>query len=215
MNLVIALDPGQRQDPAALVIVERILLARDNPTDHDRYRWDVAYAQQWALGTPHTSVVTDTLAVMHREGLEDARLVFDATGVGAVYEDMFRQARRDGRLRLWAQPIILTAGILDNGAHLAKRNVVGKYEAKLSSGQVAVRDIPLRKEIAKQHASFRAKFSQSGADTYEALRDGRDHDDLIVALMLATYWRIGSGQPRYLSRSGVLCASRDASADPY
>ena len=31
MNLVVALDPGQRQDPAALVIVERIMLARDAP----------------------------------------------------------------------------------------------------------------------------------------------------------------------------------------
>ncbi len=215
MNLVVALDPGQRQDPAALVIVERILLARDNPQDHDRFRWDVAYAQQWALGTPHTSVVEDTLAVMRRDGLEDARLLFDATGVGAVYEDMFRQSKRDGRLRLWAQPIILTAGILDNGAHLAKRNLVGKYEAKLSSGQVAVRAIPLRDEIAKQHKSFRAKFSQSGADTYEALRDGRDHDDLIVALMLATYWRVGSGSPRYLARDGALYASRAHSSDPY
>jgi hypothetical protein len=215
MNLVVALDPGQRQDPAALAIVERIMLARDNPTDHDRFRWDVAHAQQWALGTPHTSVVMDTLAVMERDGLDGARLLFDATGVGAVYEDMFRQAKRDGRLRLWAQPIILTAGILDNGAHLAKRNLVGKYEAKLSSGQVAVRAIPLRDEIAKQHKSFRAKFSQSGADTYEALRDGRDHDDLIVALMLATYWRIGSGQPRYLSRDGALYASRAHSSDPY
>ena len=105
MNLVVALDPGQRQDPAALVIVERILLARDNPQDHDRYRWDVAYAQQWALGTPHTSVVSDTLALMGRPDLDDARLLFDATGVGAVYEDLFRQAwqrrtpARSGRSR--------------------------------------------------------------------------------------------------------------------
>jgi hypothetical protein len=111
--------------------------------------------------------------------------------------------------------MILTAGILDHGTHIAKRNLVGRYEAKLSNGQVAVRDIPLRDEIAKQHRSFRAKFSQSGADTYEALRDGRDHDDLIVALMLATYWRIGAGQSRYLARDGRLYDSRAQSADPY
>lgn len=215
MNLVVALDPGQRQDPAALVIVERIELARDAPTSPQRYRWDVAHAQQWALGTPHTSVVSDTLDLMAGPRLAQARLLFDATGVGAVYEDLFRTAFRQQQIPLRPQAIILTAGILDNGPHIAKRNLVGKYEAKLSNGEIAVRDIPLRDEIAKQHRSFRAKFSQSGADTYEALRDGRDHDDLIVALMLATYWRIGSGQPRYLSRSGVLVASRDASADPY
>ena len=85
----------------------------------------------------------------------------------------------------------------------------------MSNGQIAVRQIPLRDEIAKQHKSFRAKFSQSGADTYEALRDGRDHDDLIVALMLATYWRIGVAEPRYLARDGHLYASRAQSADPY
>jgi len=56
MNLTVALDPGERQDLAALVIVDRILLARDEPTDPTRFHWDVAYAQQWALGTPHTSV---------------------------------------------------------------------------------------------------------------------------------------------------------------
>jgi len=152
---------------------------------------------------------------MRRDELSGARLLFDATGVGAVYEDLFRQAWRDGRLALPAQPIILTAGILDNGPHIAKRNLVGKYEAKLSNGQIAVRDIGLRDEIAKQHASFRAKFSQSGADTYEALREGRDHDDLIVALMLATYWNVGTGAPRYLARSGVLAPSRELTADPY
>lgn len=215
MILTVALDPGQRQDPAALVIVERILLARDEPLDPERYRWDVAHAQQWALGTPHPSVLSDTLDLMGRPDLSTARLLFDATGVGAVYEDLFRQAFQTGRLARRAQPIIMTAGILDNGAHLAKRNLVGRYEAKLSDGQIAIRQIPLRDEIAKQHKSFRAKFSQSGADTYEALRDGKDHDDLIVALMLATYWRSGLGDPRYLARDGHLYLSRELSADPY
>jgi hypothetical protein len=216
MNLVVALDPGQRQDPAALVIVERITLPRASPTDREAFRWDVAHAEQWALGTPHPTVVSDTIAILERPGLEGARLLFDATGVGAVYEDLFRQAWRSGRLTLPATGIILTAGIQDNGPHIAKRNLVGKYEAKLSNGMIAVRAIPLRDEIAKQHASFRAKFSQTGADTYEALRDGRDHDDLIVALMLATYWnQVGAGQPRYLSRAGVLAASRELTADPY
>lgn len=216
MNLVVSLDPGQRQDPAALVIVERILLARDSPQGPDRWRWDVAHAQQWSLGTPHTVVVDDTLSIMARPELEGSRLLFDSTGIGQVYEDLFRNARRDGRLSLPATAIILTAGIFDRGAHLAKRNVVGRYEAKLSGGQIAVRDIPLRNEIAKQHQSFRAKFSQSGADTYEALREGKDHDDLVVALMLATYWRqVGANQPRYLSRNGGLYESRALTADPY
>jgi len=216
MNLVVALDPGQRQDPAALVIVERILLARDGPTSPQRSRWDVAHAQQWALGTPHTEVVTDCIDLMCRDDMADARLMFDATGVGAVYEDLFRQAWRTGTLPRGAVSIILTAGVLDNGTHIAKRNLVGRYEAKLSSGQIAVRNIRLRDEIAKQHASFRAKFSQSGADTYEALREGRDHDDLVIALMLATYWYTGGlGEPRYLGRDGRLYDRREASPDPY
>jgi len=40
MNLTVALDPGERQDLAALVIVDRILLARDEPTDPTRFHWD-------------------------------------------------------------------------------------------------------------------------------------------------------------------------------
>lgn len=134
MILTVALDPGQRQDPAALVIVERIVLARDNPQDADRYRWDVAHAQQWALGTPHPTVLADTLDLMSRDDLTGARLLFDATGVGAVYEDLFRQAWRTGRLAMPAQPIIMTAGILDNGAHLGeaepRRQVRGEVEQR-------------------------------------------------------------------------------------
>jgi len=42
VNFIAGLDPGQRQDPAALVIVERVVLARDQPTDPVRFRWDVA-----------------------------------------------------------------------------------------------------------------------------------------------------------------------------
>lgn len=216
MNLVVALDPGQRQDPAALVIVERVTLPRDNPRDTSATRWDVAHAEQWALGTPHTVVVQDTLAILERPTLSEARLMFDGTGVGAVYEDLFRGAWRSGRLKLPATGIILTAGVLDSGTHIAKRNLVGYYEAKLSNGQIAIRDIPLRDEIAKQHASFRARFSQAGNDSYEAMREGKDHDDLLVALMIATYWRnVGSGQPRYLSRDGQFVASQPISKDPY
>jgi hypothetical protein len=215
-NYVVALDPGQRQDPAALVIVEKVMLALDSPQAPQRHRWDIAYAQQWRLGTPHTDVVDDTLALMARPVFEDARLLFDATGVGAVYTDLLRQARRDDRISNPATPIILTAGLLDNGPHLAKRNVIGALEAKLSNGLLAVYDIPLRKEIEKQFRSFRLKYSQSGADTYEALREGKDHDDLVVAIAIATYWRnVGAGMPRYLARDGRSYDSRALSLDPY
>lgn len=215
MNLTVALDPGQRVDPAALVIVERLIRSRDAPTSPQSFRWDVVHAEQWALGTPHTVVVEDVCATLGRDELADARFIFDATGAGVVYEDLFRSLYRQGRLRRPAYPLVITAGTLDNGMHVAKRNLVGKYEAKLSNGQIAVRDIPLRDTIAKQHERFRASISRSGVDTYEAAREGRDHDDLLLAAMLATYWTGGSGELRYLARDGALLAGRALSSDPY
>ena len=168
------------------------------------------------LGTPHPTVVDDTVRLLAAEEMAGARLLFDATGVGAVYTDLFRMAFRDRRLAMQATPIILTAGLLDNGAHLAKRNVVGALEAKLSNGLLAVRAIPLRHEIEKQFRSFRLKYSQSGADTYEALAEGRDHDDLVIAIALGTYWRnVGPNPPRYQARDGGLYESREHSGDPY
>jgi hypothetical protein len=215
-NYVVALDPGQKQDPAALVVIEKVEVARDGPTDPQRLRWDIAYAQQWALGTPHTAVVDDTIRLLAQDGIAGARLLFDATGVGAVYTDLLRQAFRDRRLAMQATPIILTAGLLDNGTHLAKRNVIGALEAKLSNGLLVVRNIPLRREIEKQFRSFRLKYTQSGADTYEALRDGKDHDDLVIAIALGSYWRnVGGNPPRYQARDGGLFESRAHSADPY
>jgi hypothetical protein len=215
MNLTIALDPGQRVDPAALVIVERIAIHRDTPTSPPCWRWDIAHAQQWALQTPHTVIVDDCVAMVGQEMFEQARFLFDATGVGAVYEDLFRQRFRNRDLKRPAYPLVITAGVLDNGSHIAKRNLVGKYEAKLSNGQIAVRDIPLRKEIAKQHERFRARISKAGQDTYEAAREGKDHDDLLLAAMCATYWNTGAGEPRYLARDGRLYDRREQSADPY
>ena len=215
MNLSIALDPGQRVDPAALVIVERIALFRDTPTSPQLFRWDIAHAQQWALQTPHTVIVDDCVELLAQEALTGARFLFDATGVGVVYEDLFRQRYRNHDLKRPAYPLVITAGVLDNGMHVAKRNLVGRYEAKLSNGQIAVRAIALRKEIAKQHERFRARISKSGADTYEAAREGKDHDDLLLAAMVATYWPSPGGAPRYLARDGRVYDRRELSNDPY
>lgn len=215
MDLTAALDPGQRIDPAALVIVEQLELFRDSPRDDTRFRYDVVHAEQWALGTPHPQVVSDVVSLFRRPELEDARLVFDATGAGVVYQDLFRAEYRADRLPVQAYPITITAGSRDSRGHVAKRNLVGKYEAKLSAGLIAVRDIPLRKEIAKQHERFRARISQSGRDTYEAAQEGRDHDDLLLALMLATHYAGASAEPRYISRGGAILAARSLASDPY
>jgi hypothetical protein len=217
VNLTVALDPGQRVDPAALVVVERLVTARPDgePLGRQGERWDVVYARHWALGTPHTEVIADAEELMSRPETGRARFLYDETGVGAAYRDLFRLAKLGGRFDRWPVGVTITAGAGELGSHVSKRLLVGRYEAKLASGQIAIRDVPLRDEIARQHERFRAQISRSGQDTYAAAREGRDHDDLLLALMIATHFRHAMAEPRYVARDGQVYASLGVSPDPY
>ncbi len=214
MNLTVSLDPGQRVDPAALVIVERLETVRAEPLADRGSRFDVVHAQQWALGTPHPQVVDDVVQLMNAPPLSPwYPFCFDETGIGAAYADLFHMERVKGRL---SRPIgvTITGGTSSNGRHVSKRMMVGRYEAKLSSGLIAIRDISMKDEIAKQHERFRASISRNGTDTYAA--EGTDHDDLILALMICTYGGgMGAGQPRYLARNGQIYESFAMSNDAY
>jgi hypothetical protein len=212
-SITIGLDPGKVVDPAALVVVERQYLAKDSPRGSLAERWVVLHAQQWALGTPHTTVIDDALALFSSTGGD---LIYELNNVGAVYQDLFRIAYRSGRITRWPYPITTTGGQFSEGGHVSKEALVRAYEAKLTTGRIVVAEgSPLGDELRRQHERFGFEISQKGNATYEAMRE-KDHDDLLLAAMFATHWRRSAPTPpRYVDRVGAVHDDRRDSGDPY
>jgi len=211
--LSIGLDPGKRSDPASLAVVEFQFVARDGPRDQQGERWIVRDARQWPLGTPHPVVVEDSGAVADQTG---GYLVFDQTGVGETYHDLFNLARKQKRLASRTRGVLITSGQMPSDIGIPKEVLVRRFEAKLSSGRVVVAESCSLKEVLRQQLErFGYEFTKRGATTYEALKDA-DHDDLPLAVMLATYFKkYQPGDPRYLARDGQLYPYRSLSHDPY
>lgn len=93
----VGLDLGQRKDFTAVAVVERemgrphIAVARATLL--------VRHLERMALGTAYTRVVERVCGMMRHPALErDARLVVDATGVGAPVVELLRGAGLAGRI---------------------------------------------------------------------------------------------------------------------
>jgi hypothetical protein len=211
--ITLGLDPGKRSDPAALVVCEFQYIARDGPRDQERERWLVRDAKQWPLGTPHTTVVAEAGAVADATG---GYMVFDQTGVGETYYDLFNLARKQKTMYSRTRGVLVTSGQLPSDIGVPKEVIVRRFESKLSSGRIVVaQSCPLKDVLRQQMERFGYEFTKKGATTYEALKE-EDHDDLLFAVMLATLFKKHSpGDPRYLGRDGVVYAYRSLSHDPY
>ena len=85
----VGLDLGQRHDPTAIAIVERLELAQAwQATAFPDLR--VRHLERVALGTPYPAVVARVREIVRKIGA--CVLVVDGTGVGAPVVDMLRAA---------------------------------------------------------------------------------------------------------------------------
>jgi hypothetical protein len=173
---VAGLDLGQSQDFTALAVLEVKGEALD-----------LRHLHRWDLGTAYPRIVTELRELLDRPELRrDVALVVDGTGVGRPVIDYME---REGLAPI---PVSITGGDTVNHEggwyRVPKRDLVSSLAVGFESGSLRVAagmvyaDV-LRKELD----TFRAKISLNGSDTYEAWRE-RDHDDLVLAAALATWW---------------------------
>jgi len=118
------------------------------------------------------------------------QLVVDGTGVGAAVVDMFESAG----LRPLA--VTITGGneaSIDGAARRAsvpKRDIVNSSLVLLQSERLRIAESLLCKdELVKELLAFRRKVSLAGRDTYANEWREAAHDDLVLALGLATWFR--------------------------
>ena len=101
------LDLGQRRDPSAIAVVERMDLARaysGSPFHSLRVR----HLERVPLGTPYPGVVARVREITRNIAMMAGRcaLAVDGTGVGAPVVDMLRAAR----LGCDISPVTITGG---------------------------------------------------------------------------------------------------------
>lgn len=222
-NFNIGIDLGKERDHTAVVIVERLSAwtgrikqtpwgQEHDPDDH----FHVRHIEKFHLGTPYTAVVERVSEFFSEleDLVEGSETYIDATGVGLGIFEMFVDAAREGKLgRSWPQAVTITGGG-DGGStrwgySVPKRDLVSRLQALLELGRLKVApDLPGADALQKELLAFRAKISKSGHGVYEAQRE-RDHDDLVLALALAVYFKHNFDVPRAINQLGQVRSSWD------
>jgi len=211
-SFTIGLDLGQSHDYTAIVVVERLdafsgrhredLWGR-HVDDLDTY-FHVRHIERLPLGTSYPEVVRHVGRLLEmRPLIGETVCVLDATGVGRAVVDMFKEAYRRGEFGNYRpRPVTITAGEQPRGLHVPKRDLVATVQSLLQTGSLKIAEtLELADVLTSELLAFRAKISRTGHDTYEAWRES-DHDDLVLALALACWYKNPFAPPRYVTREG-------------
>jgi hypothetical protein len=181
-------DPGQRQDPTALAVVEWA---------GPEAALSLRHLERMPLGTPYPEVVGRVSRRMRSRQLAGGRrhLVVDGTGVGPAVVDLLRQ--EDLQSCLW--PVTITGGGTESYAdgyfRVPKRELIVGLEVLMEQGGLRIAEgMKDGAALVNEMAEMRVKLSGSAHQRYEAGRSG-EHDDLVLALALAC-WGVRMAAPK-------------------
>ena len=202
MGFLAGLDLGQAQDYSALVVVERTqrpseasVLGSTPPAA----QYAVRFIKRWQLGTPYPVIVKELGTFLGQVPLVDTtKLIVDYTGVGRPLVDMLKQAS----LRPVAVSIHGGDRVSQDGMdyRVPKRDLVGTVAVLLQQQRLQIAEsLPETPALMHELLNFKVRIDPATAhDAYSSWRE-QDHDDLVLALALATWW----GEFRGEKRAGV------------
>ncbi len=174
------IDLGQSQDYTAIVIMERLKAEK-------QYAYHVRHLER-VRGVPYPQIVITVARMMSSPELKgNAELVIDQTGCGRPVFDMFREAGLD--------PIGVSIHGGDSMTHegrnwrVPKRDLVGSLQVLLQSSRPKVASkLDLGPILQAEMLNFKQKIDPITAhDSYSAWREA-DHDDLVLAVALSSWW---------------------------
>jgi hypothetical protein len=215
------LDLGKQSDFSALAVVEvSHTIDPQKPREPVRH-YSCRHLARWPLGTPYPQIIDAVGRLYRKTPLENSVLVIDATGVGSGIVDMAKDAFHRSNVPCTVRGVLITAGfavtLADDGWHVAKRELVSALQALLQGRRLKVaRELPEAATLGRELEVFQVKITESANETYGALGTGQ-HDDLVLALMLACWFAEmrGSGftAPPVVSALPRSIAERMASPD--
>jgi hypothetical protein len=177
---IIGVDIGQRRDWTAVAILNGPTLGA-----LDRVRQE-----------DYNDVAVRVAALLERPELAGAKIVLDETGVGVAVGDLIAKAlQARGKAKSLVR-VTITSGIavteVPGGFHVPKRELVTPVAIALEASTLRIPTaLPLAGTLVAELENFRVKVGPTGHDSYGAGADWREgsHDDLVLAVALATWYR--------------------------
>lgn len=231
---LIALDPGQKQDPAAIQIYKAMPeIVHPDPLINQRakviYRDDLV--MQYKLADKRYTYLADfVVGLMSRKSLSsESVLVFDATGVGAAVKDMLHDRGVKDMI-----PIVYTAGGKESYVYRDegdKRFQIGSGNspfrlrtldeirvpkpdlvdaARMELERKAIRivpKIPYVEEFHTQMMEFRGKMNAKGYVSYNNSKE-EIHDEWPNCFMMRSWVRVKFNADMY-EEEGEYGANKD------
>jgi hypothetical protein len=181
--VTIGIDVGQRRDPTAVCVVERLPPTGPQAADSYAVRW----IERVPLGATYPTIVNRVALLSNQtQGLARStpHLYVDATGVGAPFVDLLRAALPAFPLT----PVFFVAGdhrtLTDRGElRLGKAWMVSRLQSLLQQGTLHLGHTSSAVELVDEllHYELRAGPESDRYGTFASHR----HDDLVTALGLA------------------------------
>lgn len=211
---LLALDPGQKQDPAALQLYmsEPDLEFGDKLLDQpDRVLMNDILMYQWSLQDKrYTKLASFVVDIMDRRDLKNQTLlVLDATGVGTGVKDILfdkgvsdmipivytnggkvNYVYRDIADRRFKQPsgCSLDFAVIDE-IHVPKADLVDEAVIALEQHRLKIpRQVPYRDEFQRQLMEFTGRMNKRGYVSYNN-SDDDIHDDFVNCYMMRSWVR--------------------------
>lgn len=153
----------------------------------------IRWLERAPLGTSYPKIVERVGQLLGTPPLraETTALVVDETGVGRPVCDLFRHAGLPNLV-----PVTITGGTAvaydpsDNSYRVPKRDLVASAQVLLQNRALRIaRGLPETATLLRELETFKLTINLSTAhDSYGAWRE-RDHDDVLLAACLATWFR--------------------------
>jgi len=178
----VGVDLGQKRDFTAVAVVERV-------EAYSAYRAPVLgavhvrYLERVPLGTPYPAVAERVRKIVQCGAIGgDAVLIVDATGVGRPVVDLLNAAK----LRCEVVAVTITGGEKaarsGDGWSVPKKDLMAGVQVLLEKEQLKIaKGLKAAGALVRELAEMRADG-----------REGREHDDLAIALALGC-WRATQG----------------------
>lgn len=185
------LDLGKLSDFTAMALLEWELPIPCGPLWRADYR--ITTLRRWPLSTPYLDIiaqVTRFLATLPKAAWP--LLMIDATGVGEAVVEAAVRHMREQRCRGGWGAVTITGGnaITARGAsrwNVSKKQLVSHLQVVMGSRRLHVApELPDAQTLLRELGTFSVKISDSGNESFESWRE-RDHDDLVLAVALATW----------------------------
>lgn len=194
-DVTIGVDIGQRRDPSAIAVAERLERNRpDLPEVKEQY-YPIRHLERVPLDTSYPDVAARVIEIVERLQERDTPpykiiVALDVTGVGRGVSDILKEPLKRRRVEL--TNVTLTAGMQLTGelgrgdVSLGKEELVSRLQALFQTGRVLVPEgHPEAEAMARELEDFEIRVNTKGNMQSGAFKTGA-HDDLVVALALAT-----------------------------